>query len=410
VQDTKPGREGEAAGRPEILSRGESRRRNWLREPKAAVWLILATAIVFGGWRKLRAAWRARKAVARLEDPRVTPEEVEAAAEHGRAAVWELLRIFSSTNLEPLRQAAGKALARLWLLDQLVAEEEQAIVRRGYTVTWKARRRYPRALRAEIPIGVNFEVPFLDGEAGRVRPENLEWSHRVLGTRRATLEEFSPWAIGRGHAQFAIVPGDFETNGPHRLVLQTRVRTTGLTDSWEFELPHVPFNLEFDPFLELGAITTVPDSNRDEQITQAIRLEASEARDGEPATFLAMGSEWTMRNPPRLAVTTPLPSDLAHTISLEFEGAEHGIPAGVLVLSGQGLRPRSPDDSGAAVQRIPLGEIASIDARVIERPGRRRVRLALEPAPERGWADPEIRSIWPGSARTNWVEVEIVRR
>ncbi len=410
MEDTQPGREGEAARRPEILSRGESRRRNWLREPKAAVWLILAAAIVFGGWRKLRAAWRARKAVARLEDPRVTPDEVEAAAEHGRAAVWELLRIFSSNSSEPLRQAAGKALARLWLLDQLVAEEEQAIVRRGYTVTWNARRRYPRALRAEIPIGVNFEVPFLDGEAGRVRPENLEWSHRVMGTRRATFEEFSPWARGRGHAQFAIVPGDFETNGPHRLVLQTRVRTTGLTDSWEFELPHVPFNLEFDPFLELGAITTVPDANRDELITQAIRLEAAETRDGEPATFLSMGSDWAMRNPPRLAVTTPLPSDLAHTISLEFEGTDHGIPAGVLVLSGQGLRPRSPDDAGTAVQRIPLGEIASIDARVIERPGRRRVRLALEAAPERGWADPEIRSIWPGSARTNWVEVEIVRR
>ncbi len=172
MQDTQPGREGEAARRPEILSRGESRRRNWLREPKAAVWLILAVAIVFGGWRKLRSAWRARKAVARLEDPRVTPEEVEAAAEHGRTAVWELLRIFSSTNLEPLRQAAGRALARLWLLDQLVAEEEQAIVRRGYTVMWNARRRYPRALWAEIPIGVNFEVPFLDGEAGRVRRES----------------------------------------------------------------------------------------------------------------------------------------------------------------------------------------------------------------------------------------------
>ncbi len=196
----------------------------------------------------------------RLEDPRVTPEEVEAAAEHGRAAVWELLRIFSSSKSEELSQAAGRALARLWFLDQLVAEEEQAIVRRGYTVTWNARRKYPRALRGEIPIGADFEVPFLLEGPGRVQPGNLEWSHRVMGTRRATLEEFSPWASGRGHAKFTIVPGDFETNGPHRLVLQTRVRTTGLTDSWEFDLPHVPFNLEFDPFLQLDAIRTLPDS------------------------------------------------------------------------------------------------------------------------------------------------------
>ena len=126
---------------------------------------------------------------------------------------------------------------------------------------------------------------------------------------------------GRGQAQFTIVPGDFETNGPHRLVLQTRVRTAGLTDSWEFELPHVPFNLEFDPFLELTAITTVPDSNRDVQISQAIRLEPAEAGDAEPATYLCAGiGVDAMRNPPRLAVTTPLPCDLAHAISLEFEG------------------------------------------------------------------------------------------
>jgi hypothetical protein len=411
VQDAKqPDQEGQARRRPEILSRGESRSRNWLREPKTAVWIILVAAIALGGWRKLRLAWLARKAVARLEDPRVTPAEVEAAAEHGRAAVWELLRIFSSSTSEPLRQAAGRALARLWFLDQLVAEEEQAIVRRGFTVTWHARRRYPRALRAEIPIAVNFEVPFLDGEPGRVRPENLEWSHRVLGTRRATLEEVSPWAAGRGRASFTIVPRDFETNGPHRLVLQARVRTTGLTDSWEFELPHVPFNLEFDPFLELSAISTLPDSTRDAQIEQAIRLEPGEPRDGEPATFLTLGSQWTMRNPPRLAVTTPLPCDLAHAISVEFEGIGQTFSAGTLILSGQGLVHRSPNDSASAIERIPLREITSIDSSVIERAGQRRVRVALEPVAESGWADPAIRSIWPGQTRTNWVEVEIVRR
>ena len=44
---------------------------------------------------------------------------------------------------EPARLAAGRALARLWLLDQLVAEEEKAVVRRGYTVTWSARAALP---------------------------------------------------------------------------------------------------------------------------------------------------------------------------------------------------------------------------------------------------------------------------
>jgi hypothetical protein len=27
-----------------------------------------------------------------------------------------------------------------------------------------------------------------------------------------------------------------------------------------------------------------------------------------------------------------------------------------------------------------------------------------------GWADTDVRSLWPGRAHTNWVEVEIVRR
>ena len=151
---------------------------------------------------------------------------------------------------EQVRLAAGSSLARLWLLDQLVAEEEQAVVRRGFTVTWSARRRYPRSLTTEIPIAVTYDVPFLDDSGRRVDPKNLEWSHRVLGARRMTLEEFSPWTPGAGRVAFTIFPGDFETNGPHRLVLQARVRTLGLTDSWEIEPPHVPFLFEFDPILK----------------------------------------------------------------------------------------------------------------------------------------------------------------
>jgi hypothetical protein len=411
MQDaTQPGATVQVPRRRELISRGESSDRHWLREPKTAVWIILAAALIIGGWRKLRLSWRARKAVARLEDPKVSPQEVEAAAEHGRAAVWELLRIFSSSVAEPMRRAAGRALARLWFLDQLVAEEEQAIVRRGFTVNWSARRRYPRDLSAAIPISVSFDVPFLDDLEGRVHPGNLEWSHRVVGTRRATLEEYSPWVSGRGRAAFTIVPGDFETNGPHRLVLQARVRTTGLTDSWELELPHVPFSLEFDPYLKLDAIATLPDANRDLQVAGAIRLEPGEPRDGEPATYLALNSEWTLRNPPSLVVSTPLPCDLAHAISIEFEGIAQSVSAGMVILSGQGLKPQTAHDSSSAFERIPLGQIGSIAPGVIEKPGPRRMRVALEAVPESGWANPDIRSIWPGQTQTNWLTVEIVRK
>ena len=47
---------------------------------------------------------------------------------------------------------------------------------------------------------------------------------------------------------------------------------------------------------------------------------------------------------------------------------------------------------------------------LIDQPGSRRLRVWLEPDPDRGWADPEIRSIWPGTIETGWVNLEIVRR
>ena len=348
----------------------------------------------------------------RLAEPDVTPQEIEAAAEHGRAAVYELLKIFSSTAKEPERRAAGIALARLWLLDHLVAEEEQAVVRRGYTVTWSARRRYPRALRAVIPIVVSYEVPFLEDGGRLIGPANLEWSHRLLGARRAALETVFPLdrraADGWPSALFPATSRPMARTGS---CSQARVRTAAsLTDSWEIALPHIPFQFEFDPLLQLDAILTLPDSVRDEEIARAIRLEPGEAAPGEPATFLSVGEDWTLRNPPGLAVTTPLACDLAHSISVEFEGMAATVPAGQLILSGQGTAPRDPGSGTTIVRRFALDPIAPAPEGLFERPGVRRMRASLSVAPESGWADPLVRSIWPGQVRTNWVDVEILRR
>jgi hypothetical protein len=406
----QPGSKSERARATALRATGDVPRRRWLSEPKTAVWAALAAIVLIGGGRRVFSWWKARKAVARLGEPDVTPAEIEAVAEFGRAGVGELLRLFSTSPSEPQRQAAGCALARLWLLDQLVAEEEQAVVRRGYTVSWSARRRYPRALRGEIPIGVSYEVPFLEDGGQRVGPVNLEWSHRVLGARRAAVEEFSPWVPGRGRLTFTIVPDDFETNGPHRLVLETRVRTAGLTDSWEIVPPQIAFNFDFDPILRLEAILTLPDATRDESIARAIRLEPSVARAGEPSTYLSLGDEWAIRNPPRLAVALPLPCDLAHTIAVEFEAIAGRIPGGRLIVSGQGLPPHHPSAGETIVRRFDLSPSPSLPRGVIERPGLRRMRVWLEADPDAGWADPHIRSIWPGRVATDWVDVEIMRK
>ncbi len=73
---------GESPRRPEARGGGSRTKpgRNWFSEPKSAVWMVLAAVVIIGGGRRLRWALRARKAVARLGEPDVTPEQIEAVA------------------------------------------------------------------------------------------------------------------------------------------------------------------------------------------------------------------------------------------------------------------------------------------------------------------------------------------
>jgi hypothetical protein len=397
---------------PARRRRGEGRAErgwsSWLGDPRSAVLVVLASALLVGGGRKLLQGWRARAAVGRLDDPDVTRAEIEDVVAYGRAGLIELFRILGTAPSEPIRHAAGHALAVLWAQDNLIAEEEQALVRRGYMVTWRARRRYPRGLRIAIPIGVSYGIPFLrDGDAG-IGASNLEWSHRILGAERAALESFTPWRAGPGRAEFALDPGDFAAPGPHRLVLQARVRTTGLTGTWELALPQIPFNFELDPRLSVDALLTLPDDTRAAAIAAAIRLERSEPAEPGSSTYLNLNDELAVRDPPLLAVTTPLPCDLAHPIAVQFDGVSGQFAAGAVMLSGQG--PVSVRDHRESIQRFPLGPIVALPPGTIDRPGEYRLRALLVAAAERGWTDPDIRSIWPGAITTDWVPVRIVRR
>ena len=337
--------------------------------------------------------------MARLGEPGVSPSEIEAAVRFGRDGLIELFRIFGESPSSPHRHSAGRAIAALWAQDQLIGEEEQALVRRGYTADWTARRRYPRAIRTEMPIVVTYGLPFLqEADGPGIKPDNLEWSHRVTGCARASLEEFSTWTPGPGRMEFSLIPGDFETNGPHRLVLQTRVRTRGLTDAWQIELPHLPFSFEFDPRLEVRSLLALADEPRGEVIRQAIRLVAPDSTPEGQSVFLPLNAEMAIRNPPRVVVATPLPCDLAHRAFLEIDQVAGRFPAGAILLSGQGTdRTDAAGSPGNAV--VPHRAVAPIPPEAIDRPGRRRLRMVLEADPDRGWTDPEVRSIWPGRSR-----------
>ncbi len=373
--------------------------------------IVLGGVVLVGGAQRLRQAWKARRAVHRLGEPDLSPPEVEAAAAHGRSCLPELFRILGETPAHsPLHDAAGRAIAALWTQDQLIAEEEQALVRRGFVAEWYARRRYPRDIASEIPIRASYGLPFLRGEGPGITPENLEWSHRVTGARRAALEEFSAWAPGPGQVQFSLVPADFDSNGPHRLTLQARVRTRGLTDAWQLELPHLPFSFEFDPRLKVRSLLALPDAERALTLARAVRLEPIAVPATDASRFLSIGGEMLVRNPPEIVIATPLPCDLAHRVFLEFEPPAGRVPAGLVLLSGQGEGRGQQQPGSGEPRRWAIGPVEPAAPALSIQPGSLRLRACLEPDPDRGWTDPDIRSIWPGAIETGWVTVEIVRR
>jgi hypothetical protein len=362
----------------------------------------LAVILLLGGGRRWLMAVRARRALERAGRPDITPQEVAALAAHGRPAVMDLFRLQGSAVQSRVREAAGRALASLWARDQLVAEEEKAIVTRGFVATWQARRRYPRALSGPIPIAVEYGVPFLRDEAEEVGQANLEWSYRILGAERASLESFTPWEVGPGRAVFPLEPSDFPTNGPHRLILQARARTRGLTSSWELDLPHVPFPIEFDPLLRVDALMTLPDETRRDAFPRSVCLLPSNSPD---KTYLVLNEAWALRDPPVLAISTPLPCDLAHTVTLEFEGLDDKLDAQAIILSGQGSAAITANE----VRTFALAPRGGLSMNAFGRPGSHRMRAVLRADPDLGWADPNVRSLWPESIATEWSEVRVVR-
>jgi hypothetical protein len=378
----------------------------WLREPRNAVWLVLGAVLVIGGGRRLVQVWRARGAVARLDGTAVDPAHIAAVVEHGRAGLMDLFRLLGAADTEAQRQAAGHALSILWARDDLIAEEEKGLVRRGFTIDVRARKRFPRALRAEIPVEVAYGVPFLREDGGGVGPTGLEWSHRVAGARRASLETFSAWVPGPVRTTFTMVPSDFESNGPHALVFQVRVRTAGLSEAWEMELPHTRFSFDFDPILRVEALLATPDDERAAAFGRSVRFVPGRDDDSAGPRFLPLSGALALRNSPDVEVVLPLPGDLAHRLEVEVEGVPGRFAAGSLVVSG----PSNDRDAPRTVARRPIGPLEGVPADAVDRPGRRRLRVVLTADPHLAWADAGVRSLWPGAIETEWVEVEIVRR
>ncbi len=102
--------------------------------------------------------------------------------------------------------------------------------------------------------------------------------------------------------------------------------------------------------------------------------------------------------------------DLAKRLDPAKRLTPRSAPAGLILLSGQGDSRSEASDAPVAPRFFPIGPVEPIPREVIDQPGTRRLRVWLEPDPDRGWTDPDIRSIWPGTIETGWVNLEIVRR
>jgi hypothetical protein len=384
-----------------VIGAGATRPAAWLADPRAAVLIVLALIVVVGIGRNALRGLRSRRALARLGAGDVTPAEVEAAAAVGREALSELVRLREMGRDAATRDAAARGLLALWAGDQLVAEEEKAVAARLYEVRWRARRRYPRALRRPIPVAVSFGLAGVADEAP-VRPTDLQWSHRVVGSQRAALEAFTPWQPGANRAAFAVEPDDFPTNGPHRLVLQARARTNTPSSRWELDLPPSAFTFEFDPRMVVESIFGAPDDRRAGAIAEAVRLVPPEEAG---ASFLPLTQGFALRDPPVLVIATPLPCDLAHQVRIEFEGIAAPSEAGCVVVAV-----RSPAEAATPGREVfPLASLDGLPPTAFDRPRDVRLRAILEADPELAWGDPDVRSLWPGTITTEWYEGRLVR-
>ena len=255
-----------------------------------------------------------------------------------------------------------------------------------------------------IPIEASYGVPFLvEGgpgvsavEPGMVAPGP--------GGRAGRPGGALPLGGRAGPGPVRGRPRRLPDPGPHRLALAARVRVVGLTDAWELELPHIPFSFEFDPILAVEALLTRRRRPRAEAFARSIRLDAPP----EPTTRPRLPRPRRRPGPPR-----PARPGRRHPPALRpgpraWPSSSRASPAGSAPArwsSAARTRARAP-----ATRRFPIGPILGLPPGAIDRPGERRIRAVLTADPDLGWADPDVRSLWPGTLTTDWATVRVIRK
>jgi len=399
--------------RPDSRERAEGPKSSPFADPRRWLFLAVVGFLVVGGGRKWLHGRKGRDLADRLAAGTATVDELRDANRYGRIVVHDLFRVLTEGQSQEHRIAATEALVKLWRADELIPEEEKAIVSRSFSVDWRIRRKYPKGLTGPIAIRAFFGLPKLnDDELNRWLYQHLRWTYRVTGTRRASDDIWQSAEELPGQVRMIVMAEDFPDEGPHRIVLLMKAETKDLTDQWSLELPAQSISFETDDKLSIGALAGMPDSSRAEMMRSAVEHWVPDERPD--AAFSVLDDRFAIRNPPGFKVVSRLPADLAHQAILEFEGIAGRWSIGECVVSE---RSTSQVDKNEFVETtfIVIRTWPEIldrlgDAATLERGGNYRARVILEPRPERGWSDPDIRSVWPEAITTTWFEVEIVRR
>lgn len=397
--------------RPDSRERAEGPKSSPFSDPRRWLFLAVVGFLVIGGGRKWLHGRKGRSLADRLAAGTATIDEIRDANTYGRIVVHDLFRVLAEGQTQEHRIAATEALVKLWRADELIPEEEKAIVSRSFSVDWRIRRKYPKGLKGPIEIRARFDLPKLnDDELNLWLWQHLRWSYRVTGTRRASDDTWQSDKDRRGLLRLVIMAEDFPDDGPHRIVLQTKAETQDLTDQWSVELPAQSISFETDEKLSIGALAGMPDSSRAESMLHAVK---PQPYDNPYPSFSVVDDRFAIRNPPVFAIGSRLPADLAHQAILELDGIAGRWSIGEWVVAGRSTSPVSERETvdQASVFRLWPETLDRLgDAATLERGGNYRARVVLEPRPERGWSDPDIRSVWPEPITTGWFEVEIVRR
>lgn len=398
--------------RPGTRDRSETQKVAPFSDPRRWLFIAVIGFLAIGGGRKWLHGRKGRALADKLAGGTATVEEIRNANLYGRIVVHDLFRELTDGTTPDRRQAALVALVRLWKADELIPEEEKAIVTRAFHVNWLIRRKYPRGLTGNLGIRADYGLPGTgDADLDRWLVEHLEWSHRVTGTRRASDDQWRSLPSGQGGAFFEIVPQDFPEDGPHRLILHPRVAVRGLTDNWQLDLPAQTTSFEWDDHLQAGALAGMPDDARAEkwremfgffEVFDRVTDSVHSKIDEKFRLFFPPAPELSILRPDM--TLSSLPCDLAHQVYLEFEAVDGRWYLGDWVL------PANPElIQGKSVFEMPAELSQSMNVPRLERAGRYRGRYVLESCPELGWSDPSIRSVWPERIESPWADFEVVR-